>query len=248
MRLFPRLSVSALAAAFAAGCASTAPPPTALSPVTDTLFVVDTVVVETEAAADAELQSQVARLQIQLLERDLQLDGLQEQLDAARQEIVRNMAMLQSQASRAEAASGMAEAEIAIETLGRVSEGMRLSEYEEAQALIEESSTEFAAENYGGALYLATQARTLARNGQSRLRTASGDALRTGESLFALPVPLQTVGRSNVREGPGLSFPVMFTLDPAATLVGQSYTNQWIRVIDGEDREGWIFHTLVTGR
>jgi len=47
----------------------------------------------------------------------VQLRELQEQLDATRLELVRNMARLQTQATRAEAASGMAEAEIALATL-----------------------------------------------------------------------------------------------------------------------------------
>ena len=56
------------------------------------------------------------------------------------------------------------------------------------------------------------------------------------------------MGRANVRRGPGLNNEVLFTLDAAAELVGQSYTSQWIRVVDAEGREGWIFNTLVTGR
>jgi hypothetical protein len=100
--------------------AGTAPPPAAPRTIVDTLYVADTVQVETEAAADAQLQAQVARLQIQLLERDVQLEGTQGQLAAARQEVVRNLAKLQSQASRAEAASGIAEAEIALQALARI--------------------------------------------------------------------------------------------------------------------------------
>jgi hypothetical protein len=31
-------------------------------------------------------------------------------------------------------------------------------------------------------------------------------------------------------------------------VTGQSYTSQWIRVVDQQSREGWIFNTLVTSR
>ncbi len=214
----------------------------------DTVLIVDTVRVEVEAEADTGLEDQVARLQIQLIERDVQLDGMQEQLDATRQEVVRNLAKLQSQASRAEAASGMAEAEIALQELRRTPGGDALPEFTEAEARIQESAREFGTENYGGALYLATQARTHARNGQVRLRARGVESLRAGESLFQLPVPFQTLGRSNVREGPGLGFAIRFTLGERAAVVGHSYTSQWVRVIDIDGREGWIFHTLVTGR
>lgn len=230
------------------GCAQSAAGPAGpASPRVDTLRVVDTVRVQTQSAVNTDLENQVARLQLRLLERDVQLQGIQEQLDAARQEVVRNMAKLQSQASRAEAASGMAEAEIALETLGRVEGGPGLPEHTEAQQLIAESTTEFNAENYGGALYLATQARTVARTGQARLRGA-GASLQAGESLFALPVPLRTTGRTNVRGGPGLQYDVLFTLDEGQAAVGQSYTSQWVRVVDADGREGWIFHTLLSGR
>src|SRR5204863_274769 len=51
------------------------------------------------------LEQRVARLELQRLERDAQVDQLQGQLDAARREVVRAMAKLQTLASRAEAAS-----------------------------------------------------------------------------------------------------------------------------------------------
>lgn len=234
--------------ALLAGCAQAAPPAPEIAPappVVDTLVVVDTVHVETGAEADAALQEQVARLQIELLERDVLLSGLQEQLDATRLELVRNMSRLQSQATRAEAASGMAEAEVALATLRRAAGGESLPELARAEELFEQSSAEFDRENYGGALYLATEVRTAVRAGQSRLGDGS---LLDGESLFALPVPLRTTGRSNVRSGPSLDFDVVYTADPSAPLTGQSRTSQWVRVVDDQDREGWIFHTLVTSR
>lgn len=214
----------------------------------DPVARVDTVRVESPAPANAELEDRVARLQIQVLERDVQLRELQEQLDATRLELVRNMARLQTQASRAEAASGMAEAEIALSTLRRTPGGTSLPELSRAEALFAQSSSEFSSENYGGALYLATQVRTMVRGAQARLRGSGSGQLRAGEALFQVPVPLRTTGRSNVRSGPGLDFDVLYTLDAGATVVGQSYTSQWVRVVDDGGREGWIFHTLVTSR
>jgi SH3-like domain-containing protein len=66
--------------------------------------------------------------------------------------------------------------------------------------------------------------------------------------MFARPVPLKTTGRSNVRSGPGLTFDVKFTLESGASIVGQSYTSQWVRIVDDSGREGWIFQTLVSSR
>jgi hypothetical protein len=243
----PRLvaTTGALLCAVAA-CAPPADPAPPPEPrvVTDTVVVSDTVVVESTAEADA----RIARLQIQLLERDQQIRGLNEELATSRQEVVRNLAKLQSQASRAEAASGLAEAEIAVERLGRLDGGSDLPEYAEAQSRLAEGSAEFTADNFGGALYLATEARALANSGEQRLRVVGGRSLEAGESLFAIPVALRTVRRSNVRTGPGLDYDVQFTLDPDTELVGQSYTSQWVRIVDPEGREGWIFNSLVAGR
>ncbi len=215
---------------------------------TVTITRVDTVRVETAAQQDTQLQDRVARLQIQLLERDVQLRELGEQLEATRLELARNMARLQTQASRAEAASGMAEAEIAIATLRRAAGTTPLPELAQADELFRQSSTEFTGENYGGALYLATQVRAIVRTGQTRLQGRTQGALVAGESLFAVPVPLRTTGRTNVRSGPGTNFAVAFTLDPSTPVTGQSYTSQWVRVVDEQRREGWIFNTLLTSR
>jgi hypothetical protein len=234
-----------------AACAQPAPaPPPAPVVTVDTVTVVrvDTVRVETAAAVSPELQDRLARLQIQLLERDVQLQDLQEQLESTRLELVRNMSRLQTQASRAEAASGMAEAEIAVATLRRAPGAAALPELARADELSRASSAEFGTENYGGALYLATQVRALVRAGQARLRGRADGALEAGETVFAVPVPLSTTGRANVRAGPGTNFAVAFTLDPSTPLTGQSYTSQWIRVVDPQSREGWIFNNLVTSR
>ena len=61
-------------------------------------------------------------------------------------------------------------------------------------------------------------------------------------------MPLETVRNSNVRSGPGLRFRVLFTLDRVTPLVGQSYTDQWVRITDEEGRDGWIFHNLIRSR
>lgn len=241
------LSLSTLA------CAATASPP-AVQPTTtttttataDTVFQTDTVVVETQ---NNEFAARVARLEIMLLERDARIVDLTLALAETRQEVVRNLAKLQSQASRAEAASGLAEAEIALQSLGRMSGAQELSSYSEASAALEEGSQAFATENFGGALYLATRVRSVVASARSRLEAGSGGELRPGETVFATPVPLRTVDqRANVRQGPGLRHGIVVTLDAASPVVGQSYTDEWVRIEDDEGREGWIFHTLVAAR
>ncbi len=235
---------SLFCASLAARAAGTPPATPASSP--DPAVVVDTVVVRVGPDRDPELEQRVATLQLQLLERAAQVQALQRQLDAARQEIVRAMARLQTLASRAEAASVMAEAEIALEALTGVAGDEEVLEAAQARQLLVLSSTEFADENYGGALYLASQARRVARAGEVRVVSGEQGDRQPGEVLFALPLPLETARRSNVRAGPGLGFRVLMILDPATPLVGHSHTEEWVRITNELGLDGWIFHDLVT--
>ncbi|MDH3457685.1 MAG: hypothetical protein OER90_12675, partial [Gemmatimonadota bacterium] len=131
----------------------------------DTVRIVDTLEVES-----AIMRARVAELQLTVLEKDAQLTDMAGQLDAVRQEVVRTMAKLQSQATRAEAASGMAEAEIAVRDLRSAAGGQDLAEIGEAERLLASSLAEFNNEQYSGALYLATQARTMAERAVTRVR------------------------------------------------------------------------------
>lgn len=106
-------------------------------------------------------EQRAARLELRLLEREAQLEELEARLDEARQEVVRAMGKLQTVARRAEAASAMAEAEIAVQSL-RAAGGAPAPNSAQASALLDESSAAFAKHNYGGAAYLANQAKSVA--------------------------------------------------------------------------------------
>lgn len=208
--------------------------------------VVDTVVVEADPELVGELEQRIAILRFQLFERGAQLEDLQRRLEAARRETVRAMARVQTSASRAEAASVMAETEIALETLAGAEDLVTAAEAAEAKGLLELSAQAFATENYGGALYLAIQARRLAREGELRATLQEQGDLERDEVFFALPLPLETTRDSNVRAGPGIGHRVVFTLAGATPVVGRSYSGQWVHITDDEGRRGWIFHSLVT--
>ena len=199
---------------------------------------------------DTALEQRAARLELRVLEQEAQVDELQSRLDDARREVVRAMAKLQSLATRAEAASGMAEAEIALQAL-RSANGNNSPaspEYEQGSQLLRLATTEFDQQNYAGALYLATEAKNAAAAGRGRVASDDRSATRRGEVPFALPLRLQTTGRANVREGPGAGFKVLFTLETGAPIVAYSYVEQWVRIRDDSDRPGWIHQTLIDRR
>jgi len=201
---------------------------------------------------DTALEQRAGRLELKTLEQEAQIEELQDRLDDARHEVVRAMAKLQSLATRAEAASGMAEAEIALEALRSANGsggGSAAASPELAQGsqLLQLGTAEFDKQNYAGALYLATQAKNAAAAGQGRVTSERGTP-RTGEIPFALPLHLQTTGRANVRAGPGATFRVSYTLDAGAALTAYAYVDQWVRVADEADRPGWIHQGLIGRR
>src|SRR5215207_10087070 len=131
-------------------------------------------------ATRTELERRVSRLDLALLEKEAQVEDLQKRLDEAREEVVRAMAKLQIVASRAEAASGMAEAEVALQLLKSRSGQMTVPEAAQAARLLREASAEFNLENYGGTLYLATQAKSIAAAGTGRLSARDRTSDRAG--------------------------------------------------------------------
>jgi TolA-binding protein len=237
-------TAAALAAVAACGAPNADPAPV---PLADSLKGPARVVTETVTVRDKDLEQRVSRLELSLLERDAQVEDLQNRLEETRREVVRSMAKVQTLATRAEAASGMAEAEIALQTLRTSSRGADAPDVTRVSKLLTDASNEFNKQNYGGALYLANQAKSTAGVGRTR---SSGDAtsLRPGEVPFAVPLELQASARCKVREGPGTTFRVLATLEPGASLTGLSHVDQWVRVTTDSGPSGWVFWNLVQRR
>ncbi len=167
------------------------------------------------------------------------IDELQGRLDDARQEVVRAMAKLQSVATRAEAASAMGEADVALQAIRA-----ETPESRQASQLMRQGSAEFKKKNYSGALYLANQAKAVISQARRHAGAQRG-GLRPGETRFAVPVKLQAGTRANVRDGPGTSFAVVFVTEPAGALTGLSFLGDWVQVTDGAGRTGWIARSLL---
>jgi len=226
---------SAAAIASSGACSQSKPPVQAPPPVR--------VVRETVTVRDSDLDKRLGRLELQLLARDAQIEDLQVKLEDTRAEVVRAMAKLQTVASRAQAASAMAEAEVSLQSM-KSGTSDEPPEAAQAKMLVRQSATEFNKQNYAGALYLANQAKTLASLYRGRLSLGNRE-LRPGETAFAVPIRLKTTTRGNVREGPGTNFAIAFSAEPATMLTGYSYADEWIRVSDEGGRSGWIFRNLV---
>jgi uncharacterized coiled-coil protein SlyX len=203
---------------------------------------------DTVQVRDPDLERRAARLELRVIEKETQVDELETRLEDARDEVVRTMAKLQTLASRAEAASAIAESDVALQSLRTSAAGQQLPEIGQVTKLVQQSNSEFNKQNFGGALYLANQAKTIAESGRARAVAGSRGASRPGETQFALPLRLKVASRGNVREGPGTNFGVAFAVEAGNALIGYSYTDEWVRVSDESGRSGWIFRSLVTRR
>jgi hypothetical protein len=236
-----RLLLLPIAIVLVSACASSAKPKpdAAVTPAPVKARVVhDTVLVK-----DPELERKVTLLELRLLEKEAQVEDLEVRLVDTRTAVVRAMAKTQTATSRAEAASGMAEAEVSLQSL-RASQGQN-PETMQVIHLVKQSSLEFDRKNYGGALYLANQAKAMAVSYRARSAGATPGQPVAGETAFARPIRVKVGSKGNIREGPGTNFGIAFGVDGGTVLTAFSYTEDWIRINDERGRNGWIFRGLV---
>jgi hypothetical protein len=204
------------------------------------------------------LEQELSTLKIQAIEQDTVINELrrrseaqQKRLGAAIVDVVRSKAKLRSMESKAEAASTIAEAEIAFKALqSRAAsfDWVALDEIAIAEHLLEMSADEFNLQNYGGALYLANQAKGRVRTAQDRLSSMVNTSAPSGEDSFAQPLPLKVLKKSNLRSGPGLEHEILAELEKGTLIVGLSHKGSWIKVKAPKEMTGWIYRPLVGAR
>lgn len=200
-------------------------------------------------AAYQDLEEKAARQQLLLMEREAQVKLLTQKLDAAILEVVRAMAKLRGLESRAEAASNLAETEIALKAMPRDGAGRQKDpDLTQAEQLLALAATEFKKENYSGTVYLTNQAKTLIKARETRSSAVESLPKLEGEVPFSFPLTLRAVSKSNVREGPGPTFKVLFAVGPDAPLTAYSYKGLWVRVKANDGRNGWIYYSLIDQR
>jgi SH3-like domain-containing protein len=75
------------------------------------------------------------------------------------------------------------------------------------------------------------------------------EAARTdGEQALSPVLALRTSNRSNVREGPGPAFKILFVVERGTPLSAVSYNGVWVRVNTDDGRGGWVHYSLVDQR
>lgn len=201
-----------------------------------------------QAAAHRELEEKVAHQHLQLLEKDAEIRALNQKLETAILEVVRAMAKLRGLSGRAEAASNLAETEIAVKSVpAEPSLRPRDADLRQAEHLLKMATEEFKNQNYDGTVYLTSQVKMLIRPPSDR--PAKSDAGGTGGELTLSPtLSLRAAGRTNVRQGPGANFKVVFVIEPGTPVSGLGYSGLWVRVKTDDGRSGWVHYSLLVQR
>ena len=202
-----------------------------------------------QVAAQREMEERVARQHLLLLEKDAEIKALNQKLEAAILEVVRAMAKLRGLAGRAEAASNLAETEIALKSLS-TDPALRPKESDllQAQQLLKMATEEFKKQNYDGTVYLTSQMKMLIKPRTDRPVKGAEAGKTDGELSLSPTLWLRASNRSNVREGPGPSFKILFVVERGTPLSGVSYNGVWVRVKTDDGRAGWVHYSLVDQR
>jgi len=193
-----------------------------------------------QAAAYRDLEEKLARLHLQGLEKDAEIRALNHKLEGAILEVVRAMAKLRGLSGRAEAASALAETEIALKSMP--------ADSPQAEQLLRLATEEFKKQNYDGTVYLTSQVKLLISSRTERPVRGAEAAKSDAEHALSPVLALRASNRSNVREGPGPAFKILFVVERGTPLSAVSYNGVWVRVKTDDGRAGWVHYSLVDQR
>lgn len=202
-----------------------------------------------QAAAHRDLEEKAARQHLLVLEKDAEIKALNQKLEAAILEVVRAMAKLRGLSGRPEAASSLAETEIALKSLP-ADPTLRPKETDllQAQQLLTMATEEFKKQNYDGTVYLTSQVKMLIKPRTDRPVRGAEVGKTEGELTLSPMLSLRASNRTNVREGPGPTFKVLFVVERGTPLSGISYNGVWVRVKTDDGRAGWVHYSLIDQR
>jgi hypothetical protein len=205
--------------------------------------------VRKQAAAHRDLEERLARMHLQALEKDAEIRALNQKLEAAILEVVRAMAKLRGLSGRAEAASNLAETEIALKSLP-AEPALRPKDTDllQAQQLLRLATEEFRKQNYDGTVYLTSQVKALIKARNDRPVRGAEVTKTDAEQPLSPMLAVRVSNRGNVREGPGPTHKILFVVERGTPINAVSYNGVWVRVKTDDGRGGWMHYSLIDQR
>jgi hypothetical protein len=195
-----------------------------------------------------EQHREIARLRQDLAGREAELRELRasqrEQVKVIQEstrEAARAKVKLRRLATQAEAASYIAEVEVALASL-RAAPGAAATSplLDLAQAMIAATAGPFAQGDYGAAMDRAAQAEQLIAVAADLQAGSKARARASGEVLLQVSIPLSVTIEGQLRRQPLRSAPVAGVLKKDAPVVARAYKGSWLRVEAEDGRSGWF--------
>lgn len=194
---------------------------------------------------------EIARLQQTLAEKDAEIENLHAQKNVQAEvltqttgEVARAEVKLRRLATQADAASHLAEVEVALQGLwAQTHTPHAAAQLVQSQRILDAGGVSFARGDYAAAVELAAQSRELIDMVTGRKSAAA--ARGAVEVPFQVPVALRTRIDSNLREQPGRAAAVLAVLPEGTPLQALAYRGEWLRVRTTDGRTGWVFGPLL---
>jgi len=203
---------------------------------------------ETTCPSCEQQTREIARLRQDLAHREAEVRDLRsgqrdqvKELQESTREATRAKVRLRRLATRADAASYIAEVEVGMAALrASLGGGPPVALLVLAQDILASTAAPFALGDYGGAMDRAAQAEQLvAMVAYAQLRNRSRRRV-PGEVPLQVSIPLRVTIDSNLRRQPLGKAPVVGMLKKDSPLLAHAYKGNWMRVETEDGRSGWV--------
>jgi hypothetical protein len=197
------------------------------------------------AAELAEQAAKTARLQMELVEKQGEIDRIVSSREGLAREVEYTKARIPTPSTKVEVVAYLAEAESEIEEARESADENGQQAFAHIDRLIAESKTELELDNFEKSYVLASQAKASIQAVQAET-TTNGEAKKHTYTDFVSPVQLQVAKRSNIRNKPDRKADIVTSVNQGTTVTAIGYQEDWIKVILGNGNTGWINFPLLT--
>jgi hypothetical protein len=247
------LRLLAVAAAAGLGACATAPPePLPPQPVAPPVM---TTLPEAVCPVCTDHSFEIARLKQDLAAREAELKDLRSNtreqakvVQESTREVTRAKAKLRRLATQADAASYLAEVEVALKAQRAVSPPEASPLLALAQARLDAAAAPFAQGDYVTAMDRAAQAEQLLAVVGDTQPPAAMRSRASPEVLLQVTIPLRSTVDTRLRRDPLPKAPVITIVKKDSPLVAHAYKGRWMRVETEEGRSGWIAQAELGAR
>ncbi|MCC6921946.1 MAG: SH3 domain-containing protein [Nitrosomonas sp.] len=199
-------------------------------------------VIEVQQQNIKELESQLARKNSEINQKNIREKEQDQVIEATSHEIARTQIKLHRLATKSSSASLIAEAEVAMDVLNRQSEGQSDGQLKtQAQQLLNAAGLYFSQDDYAAATHYASQSIEFI----NMIAASSREMVNRPTVVFNLPIRLQTTADVNLRQTPGTQAIIRTLLKKGTLLTATAYQGGWLRIQTDSGLQGWVSNTFI---